>query len=110
MAVAPCTGNTLAKLAAGITDTPVTLAVKAHLKSAADGHSRFHQRRSVGFGTEYRAAAQPKEHLFVPMKQDDPRKSRGRWWRISKDWEIPSRRPVKGGRYSRFSYKKAAVT
>lgn len=29
----PCTGNTLSKLANGITDTPVTLAVKAHLRN-----------------------------------------------------------------------------
>jgi dipicolinate synthase subunit B len=33
--VAPCTGNTLAKLSAGIADTPVTLAVKAHLRNQA---------------------------------------------------------------------------
>ena len=33
MIVLPCTGNTLAKLAAGIYDTPVTLAVKSHLRS-----------------------------------------------------------------------------
>ena len=32
--VAPCTGNTLGKLANGITDTSVTLAVKAHLRNA----------------------------------------------------------------------------
>ena len=32
--VAPCTGNTLAKIAAGITDTPVALAVKSHLRNA----------------------------------------------------------------------------
>lgn len=33
MVVAPCTGNTLAKIARGITDTSVTMAVKAHLRS-----------------------------------------------------------------------------
>jgi len=32
--IAPCTGNTLAKLAAGVTDTPVLLAAKAHLRNA----------------------------------------------------------------------------
>lgn len=32
--VAPCTGNTLAKLSNGITDTPVTMAVKSHLRGA----------------------------------------------------------------------------
>ena len=31
--IAPCTGNTLAKLACGIADTPVTLAAKAHLRN-----------------------------------------------------------------------------
>ena len=31
--ISPCTGNTLAKLAHGITDTPVTMAVKAHLRN-----------------------------------------------------------------------------
>ncbi len=30
--VLPCTGNTLAKLAHGITDTPVTMAVKSHMR------------------------------------------------------------------------------
>lgn len=31
--IAPCTGNTLAKLATGVTDTAVTLAAKAHLRN-----------------------------------------------------------------------------
>lgn len=34
MIVAPCTGNTMAKLARSITDTPVTMAVKSHLRGA----------------------------------------------------------------------------
>ena len=33
LVIAPCTGNTLAKLAAGIADTPVTLAAKSHLRN-----------------------------------------------------------------------------
>lgn len=33
MAVAPCTGNSIAKIAGGISDTPVTLAVKSHLRN-----------------------------------------------------------------------------
>ena len=33
MVVSPCTGNTTAKIALGITDTPVTMAVKAHLRN-----------------------------------------------------------------------------
>lgn len=34
LVVAPCTANTLAKLALGITDTPVTMAVKSHLRNS----------------------------------------------------------------------------
>ncbi len=33
LVIAPCTGNTLGKLAAGITDTAVTMAAKAHLRN-----------------------------------------------------------------------------
>ncbi len=33
MLIAPCTGNTLAKLANGITDTPVLMAAKAHIRN-----------------------------------------------------------------------------
>jgi len=32
LVVAPCTGNTLGKIANAITDTPVTMAVKSHLR------------------------------------------------------------------------------
>ncbi len=72
--IAPCTGNTLAKLAGGITDTAVTMAAKAHLRqdrptvialASNDGLSqnlsnigRIITRRSV---------------YFVPMRQDDPK-------------------------------------
>lgn len=33
LAIVPCTGNTLAKLASGITDTSVTMAAKSHLRN-----------------------------------------------------------------------------
>ena len=33
LVIAPCTGNTIAKLAAGITDTPVLMAAKAHMRN-----------------------------------------------------------------------------
>ncbi|MEG0615262.1 MAG: dipicolinate synthase subunit B, partial [Oscillospiraceae bacterium] len=35
LVVAPCTGNTLAKLSLGIIDTPVTMAVKSHLRNSS---------------------------------------------------------------------------
>ena len=71
--IAPCTGNTLGKLAAGITDTSVTMAAKAHLRngrpvlialSTNDGLST--SARSIG---ELLA----RKHVsFVPFGQDDP--------------------------------------
>ena len=42
MVISPCTGNTLGKIACGITDSAVTMAAKAHLRS--DG--RLHQERA----------------------------------------------------------------
>lgn len=71
--VAPCTGNTLAKLSAGIADTPVTLAVKAHLRNQApvilavstnDGLAANAQ--NIG------KLLARKHHYFVPFGQDDP--------------------------------------
>jgi dipicolinate synthase subunit B len=73
--VAPCTGNTLAKLAAGIADTPVTLACKAHLRngrpvvlavSTNDGLAA--NARSIG------TLLDRKHFYFVPFGQDDPEK------------------------------------
>ena len=64
LAVAPCTGTTLGKLANGISDTPITLAVKSHLR----------RRRPVVLGGSFRSIAWLKnvKHLyFVPMAQDD---------------------------------------
>ncbi len=74
LVISPCTGNTLAKLSGGITDTAVTMAAKAHLRQDRPlvialasndalsqnlgSISRLITRRSV---------------YFVPMKQDDPK-------------------------------------
>ena len=59
--VAPCTGNTLGKLAGGITDTPVVLAV-----STNDGLSAS----AANIGT----LLCRKNYYFVPFGQDDPLK------------------------------------
>ena len=75
LVIAPCTGNTLAKLSHGITDTTVTMAAKAHLRNgrplilavstndglagAAENLGRMLARRNV---------------YFVPFGQDEPRK------------------------------------
>ena len=75
LVVAPCTGNTLAKLAAGIADTPVTLACKAQLRNARpvvlavstnDGLAA--NARSLG------VLLDRKQLYFVPFGQDDPEK------------------------------------
>lgn len=73
--IAPCTGNTLAKLAHGVTDTAVTMAAKAHLRggrpvvlavSTNDGLS--------GSAENIGALLCRKNVYFVPFRQDDPRK------------------------------------
>ena len=73
LVVAPCTGNTLGKLAGGITDTPVTMAVKAHLRNEKPVVLAVSTNDALG------AAARNIGHLlacrnvyFVPMKQDSP--------------------------------------
>lgn len=71
--ISPCTGNTLAKIARGITDTSVTMAAKAHLRSdrptvlalcSNDALSANLQNISI--------LLERKNVFFVPMKQDDP--------------------------------------
>lgn len=73
LVVAPCTGNTLAKLATGVTDTSVTMACKAHLRngkpliialSTNDGLS--------GNLRNLSALINKKNVYFVPFAQDDP--------------------------------------
>ena len=73
--ICPCTGNTLGKLASGVTDSCVTMAAKAHLRngrplliapSTNDGLSA--SAASIG-------ALLPRKHIFfVPFGQDDPEK------------------------------------
>lgn len=71
--VAPCTGNTLAKLAHSITDTAVTMACKSHLRNSAPLVLAVSTNDALG------ACAQNigrlmncKNICFVPMRQDDP--------------------------------------
>ena len=61
--VCPCTGNTLAKLACGITDTTVTMAAKAHLRNGAP--------LVLAISTND-ALMDKKNVYFVPFRQDDP--------------------------------------
>jgi dipicolinate synthase subunit B len=74
LAIVPCTGNTLAKLANGITDTPVLMAAKAHLRngrplvisiSTNDGLSM--NLKNIGL------VLNAKNIYFVPFGQDSPK-------------------------------------
>lgn len=74
LAIVPCTGNTLAKLANGITDTPVLMAAKAHLRngkplvisiSTNDGLSM--NLKNIGL------VLNAKNIFFVPFGQDNPK-------------------------------------
>ncbi|MBR6530837.1 MAG: dipicolinate synthase subunit B [Clostridia bacterium] len=73
--VAPCTGNTLSKLACGITDTPVTLAAKAHLRNGrplilapATNDALAASAKNIGL------LLNSKNVFFVPFAQDDAQK------------------------------------
>ena len=71
--ISPCTGNTLAKIASGITDTTVTMAAKAHLRSdrplliaLATNDAMSQNLSNIG------RILTRKSVYFLPMRQDDP--------------------------------------
>ncbi|MBQ3068960.1 MAG: dipicolinate synthase subunit B [Clostridia bacterium] len=72
LVVAPCTGTTLGKLANGISDTPVTLAVKSHLRRSRPVVIAVSTNDALG--GSFRSIALLKNIkclYFVPMAQDD---------------------------------------
>lgn len=71
--IAPCTGNTLAKIANGITDTPVCMAAKAHLRSDRPLVIALasNDAMSANLGNIGKLLTR-KNIYFVPMLQDDP--------------------------------------
>ncbi len=71
--IAPCTGNTLAKLANSVTDTSVTMAAKSHLRvqkpvvvALASNDSLAGTAKNLGNLLNY------KNYFFVPFGQDNP--------------------------------------
>lgn len=73
IAVCPCTGNTLSKIALGITDTPVTLAVKAHLRNKRPVVLGIASNDALGATAKNIGALHnTKNFYFVPYRQDDP--------------------------------------
>ena len=70
--IAPCTGNTLAKLAAGITDTPVTLAAKAHLRNSRPVLIAVSTNDALsGAAKNIGELLNRKNYYFVPFGQDN---------------------------------------
>lgn len=72
LVVAPCTANTLAKLALGISDTPVTMAVKSHLRNGrpvviavSTNDALAGCAKNIGILQNY------KHYYFVPYSQDN---------------------------------------
>lgn len=70
--VAPCTGNTLAKLAHSIADTPVTMAVKSHLRNARPVVIAISTNDALAGAAENIGKLLGRRHYyFVPFRQDD---------------------------------------
>ena len=71
--IAPCTGNTLAKIAHGITDTAVTMAAKAHLRADRPLLIALASNDAMSANLENIARLSLRKNVYlVPMKQDDP--------------------------------------
>lgn len=71
--IAPCTGNTLGKMANGITDTSVTLAAKAHLRNGRPVIIAVSTNDALGAAAKNIGLLMNSKNIyFVPMKQDDP--------------------------------------
>lgn len=72
LVIAPCTGNTLAKLNNGISDTAVTMAAKAHLRNAAPLVIAFSTNDGLsGSAANIAGLLNRKNVYFVPFGQDD---------------------------------------
>ena len=75
LVISPCTGNTLAKLANGITDTAVCMAAKAHLRSDRPLVISLASNDALSANLKNIATLLSRKHIyFVPMNQDDPEK------------------------------------
>lgn len=72
LVIAPCTGNTLAKLAVGITDTPVLMAAKAHLRNEKPLVLSISTNDALSASLKNIGTLMNTKHVFfVPFGQDD---------------------------------------
>ena len=73
LVICPCTGNTLAKMAHGITDTSVTMAAKAHLRGDRPLVITLASNDALSANLKNIAQLLCRKHVyFVPLSQDDP--------------------------------------
>lgn len=73
--IAPCTGNSLAKLAHGITDSSVTMAAKAHLRNGRPLIIAFSTNDGLSGSAENIGKLLNRRNVyFVPFRQDDAEK------------------------------------
>ena len=72
LVVAPCTGSTLGRLANGISDTPVTLAVKSHLRRSRPVILAVSTNDALGASMRNIGLLKNTKYMYlVPMRQDD---------------------------------------
>ena len=73
MIISPCTGNTLAKLACGITDSPVCMAAKAHLRTERPLVIAVASNDALSANLKNIGVLLPRKGIYLlPMRQDDP--------------------------------------
>jgi len=73
LVVAPCTGNTLAKIANAITDTSVTMAVKSHLRGGKPVLLALSTNDALGGSAQNLGRILARKNIYlIPMYQDDP--------------------------------------
>ena len=73
LVIAPATGNTIAKLASGITDTAVTMAAKAHLRNGRPVVIAMASNDGLAAGAKNIGELLARKHYyFVPFGQDSP--------------------------------------
>ena len=71
--IAPCTGNTLSKLAHSVADTPVTMAAKSHLRNGRPVIVAVSTNDALaGAAENIGKLLNRKNYYFVPFGQDDP--------------------------------------
>lgn len=73
LVIAPCTGNTLGKMALGITDSTVTMAAKAQLRNEKPVLLAVSTNDGLGASGKNILELMQKRHVYmVPFGQDDP--------------------------------------